>query len=96
MVGVARIELATPAMSTQCSTTELHAHAEAHVARGPGARNPGLPPARGMGRMVPGHGQRAGSRSTGMGRSNSAQPEAAMTALLSFASRPSSSDQVMW
>ncbi len=27
MVGVARIELATPAMSTQCSTTELHAHA---------------------------------------------------------------------
>ena len=25
MVGVARIELATPAMSTQCSTTELHA-----------------------------------------------------------------------
>src|SRR5690349_10908515 len=31
MVGVARIELATPAMSTQCSTTELHAHPrEAH------------------------------------------------------------------
>ena len=28
MVGVARIELATPAMSTQCSTTELHAHTE--------------------------------------------------------------------
>jgi hypothetical protein len=27
MVGVARIELATPAMSTQCSTTELYAHA---------------------------------------------------------------------
>src|SRR3546814_15866233 len=26
VVGVARIELATPAMSTQCSTTELHAH----------------------------------------------------------------------
>jgi hypothetical protein len=26
LVGVARIELATPAMSTQCSTTELHAH----------------------------------------------------------------------
>lgn len=26
MVGVARIELATPAMSTQCSTTELYAH----------------------------------------------------------------------
>ena len=25
VVGVARIELATPAMSTQCSTTELHA-----------------------------------------------------------------------
>ena len=25
-MGVARIELATPAMSTQCSTTELHAH----------------------------------------------------------------------
>jgi hypothetical protein len=29
MVGVARIELATPAMSTQCSTTELHAHSPA-------------------------------------------------------------------
>ena len=29
MVGVARIELATPAMSTQCSTTELYAHAAA-------------------------------------------------------------------
>ena len=28
MVGVARIELATPAMSTQCSTTELHARRE--------------------------------------------------------------------
>ncbi len=28
MVGVARIELAAPAMSTQCSTTELHAHSE--------------------------------------------------------------------
>jgi hypothetical protein len=27
-VGVARIELATPAMSTQCSTTELHAPKE--------------------------------------------------------------------
>ena len=26
MVGVARIELAATAMSTQCSTTELHAH----------------------------------------------------------------------
>jgi hypothetical protein len=26
MVGAARIELATPAMSTQCSTTELRAH----------------------------------------------------------------------
>ena len=34
MVGVARIELATPAMSTQCSTTELHAHT-AGVPRGP-------------------------------------------------------------
>src|SRR3546814_16469501 len=32
MVGVARIELATPAMSTQCSTTELHAHSGRHVA----------------------------------------------------------------
>ena len=32
MVGVARIELATPAMSTQCSTTELHAHTEGPVA----------------------------------------------------------------
>ncbi len=31
-MGVARIELATPAMSTQCSTTELYAHAEAAVA----------------------------------------------------------------
>jgi len=30
MVGVARIELATPAMSTQCSTTELHAHTGYH------------------------------------------------------------------
>ena len=29
MVGVARIELATPAMSTQCSTTELYAHSAA-------------------------------------------------------------------
>ena len=29
MVGVARIELATPAMSTQCSTTELYAHSDA-------------------------------------------------------------------
>ena len=26
MVGVGRIELPTPAMSTQCSTTELYAH----------------------------------------------------------------------
>src|SRR3546814_15174885 len=32
MVGVARIELATPAMSTQCSTTELHANSGRHVA----------------------------------------------------------------
>ncbi len=31
MVGVARIELATPAMSTQCSTTELHAHSGGDV-----------------------------------------------------------------
>ena len=31
MVGVARIELATPAMSTQCSTTELHAHTGFHL-----------------------------------------------------------------
>lgn len=29
MVGVARIELATPAMSTRCSTTELYAHSSA-------------------------------------------------------------------
>lgn len=43
MVGVARIELATPAMSTQCSTTELHAHAGCDVARGQAGRNPGLP-----------------------------------------------------
>jgi len=27
MVGTTRIELVTPAMSTQCSTTELRAHA---------------------------------------------------------------------
>ena len=26
MVGVGRVELPTPAMSTQCSTTELYAH----------------------------------------------------------------------
>lgn len=26
MVGVPRFELGTPAMSTQCSTTELYAH----------------------------------------------------------------------
>lgn len=32
MVGVARIELATPAMSTQCSTTELYAHADGPLA----------------------------------------------------------------
>ena len=32
MVGVARIELATPAMSTQCSTTELYAHAAGPLA----------------------------------------------------------------
>lgn len=40
MVGVARIELATPAMSTQCSTTELHAHCAGHLERGSGSRNP--------------------------------------------------------
>ena len=34
MVGVARIELATPAMSTQCSTTELHAHGSWANSRG--------------------------------------------------------------
>ncbi len=34
MVGVARIELATPAMSTQCSTTELYAHAAAASSEG--------------------------------------------------------------
>ena len=33
MVGVARIELATPAMSTQCSTTELHAHSGVPLGR---------------------------------------------------------------
>jgi hypothetical protein len=32
MVGVARIELATPAMSTQCSTTELYAHTDGAIA----------------------------------------------------------------
>ena len=40
MVGVARIELATPAMSTQCSTTELHAHAARHVASALSPCNP--------------------------------------------------------
>ena len=45
MVGVARIELATPAMSTQCSTTELHAHrqpkrlGERHLGGGYKSRN---------------------------------------------------------
>src|SRR6478672_4071163 len=49
MVGVARIELATPAMSTQCSTTELHAHPgqpngleKRHLGRGFERRNPVL------------------------------------------------------
>ena len=41
MVGVARIELATPAMSTQCSTTELHAHEEGASSRGFGATQAG-------------------------------------------------------
>ena len=40
MVGVARIELATPAMSTQCSTTELHAHAVVALATACAAGNP--------------------------------------------------------
>jgi hypothetical protein len=40
MVGVARIELATPAMSTQCSTTELHAHAAIALAPAREAGNP--------------------------------------------------------
>ena len=31
MVGVERVELPTPAMSTQCSTTELYAHAIGHA-----------------------------------------------------------------
>ena len=39
MVGVARIELATPAMSTQCSTTELHAHEAGYLA----TRSPAQP-----------------------------------------------------
>jgi hypothetical protein len=34
MVGVGRIELPTPAMSTQCSTTELYAHAIQQARRG--------------------------------------------------------------
>lgn len=34
MVGVARIELATPAMSTQCSTTELYAHGKRAISGG--------------------------------------------------------------
>lgn len=42
MVGVARIELATPAMSTQCSTTELHAHTRSvyRCRRGAVSRDP--------------------------------------------------------
>ena len=40
MVGVARIELATPAMSTQCSTTELHAHSARHLGSKHQRRNP--------------------------------------------------------
>ena len=47
MVGVARIELATPAMSTQCSTTELHAHAD---------------PFKAALRLVPGASQRRAAR----------------------------------
>src|SRR4051812_33769774 len=42
MVGVARIELATPAMSTQCSTTELHAHSGEHLGGSWRRRNPVL------------------------------------------------------
>ena len=49
MVGVARIELATPAMSTQCSTTELHAHATGYLVSAPARRNP----ARGRNRLEP-------------------------------------------
>ena len=50
MVGVARIELATPAMSTQCSTTELYAHAFRCTCRG-GAGLPqvGIAPCVGQG-----------------------------------------------
>jgi hypothetical protein len=40
MVGVARIELATPAMSTQCSTTELHAHSAGSLVGVGAVRNP--------------------------------------------------------
>jgi hypothetical protein len=40
MVGVARIELATPAMSTQCSTTELYAHAARALTGAWPKRNP--------------------------------------------------------
>src|SRR3712207_737016 len=42
MVGVARIELATPAMSTQCSTTELHAHCDGYLVKPSPGRNPTL------------------------------------------------------
>ncbi len=41
-MGVARIELATPAMSTQCSTTELHAHSGGHLGGCHSRRNPHL------------------------------------------------------
>jgi hypothetical protein len=32
MVGVERVELTTPSMSTKCSTTELYAHAGGRLA----------------------------------------------------------------
>ncbi len=38
MVGVGRIELPTPAMSTQCSTTELYAHCRPGIGRRPFVR----------------------------------------------------------
>src|SRR3546814_12220642 len=56
MVGVARIELATPAMSTQCSTTELHAHEVAGCSRGCGRMQA-------LSRLFRGVGKRAGAAS---------------------------------
>lgn len=47
MVGVGRIELPTPAMSTQCSTTELYAHSVAVLPTG-SSRKAGASPSDGF------------------------------------------------